>query len=133
MNNQNKFIEALRYITGVSEQYADTAWYTLNDNGKKSPTLSARNYAKRFNLKILNSTIEKMIMYHVRECTNRKAIRTPGNYENILNDKTSATWGWAEPLRYNGYLIVISQPSPTHKDTEPVAFYDYIADTDKPA
>ncbi len=44
------FISELIAITGVSEEYAIAAWFTLDACGKDNPRQSAKIYAHRFNL-----------------------------------------------------------------------------------
>lgn len=46
----NQFIKELRRITGVSEEYANAAWYTIHST--ESPVVAANYYANRFYLRI---------------------------------------------------------------------------------
>jgi len=48
MDKQQMFTDELRRISGVSVEYANAAWFTLNRHDQ--PITSAREYCRRFDL-----------------------------------------------------------------------------------
>ena len=60
--------------------------------------------------------------------TNAKVSRDKGNFEDIFNDKTVASWGWTVPLRHNGQRVVYLIFSPAKKGDTQTVFYDFISD-----
>ena len=54
--------------------------------------------------------------------------RNKGEFQNILNDMTSASWGWTTPISYAGQKIVYLTFSPAKKGDKQLIFYDFITD-----
>ena len=54
--------------------------------------------------------------------------RDEGNFWNIHEDRSVASWGWNEPLEFEGYRIVYLIVSPAHKGAKQSVYFDYITD-----
>lgn len=70
-------------------------------------------------------TIDSQVKELMKE-TNSTAEHFKDQFWNMCNDKTSASWGWAEPLRFKGLVIVWLTFSPQHKGDKQRLFYDYM-------
>lgn len=46
--NQQNFVKALKQLTGLSNQYADSAWLTLSDEDREKPFTAAISYYCRY-------------------------------------------------------------------------------------
>lgn len=56
--------------------------------------------------------------------------RAKGDFCDFLSDKTSASWGWSEPLSYLRHRIVYLQFSPKTKGCKMPVFYDYVTENE---
>ena len=54
--------------------------------------------------------------------------RSRGRFQNMLNDKISASWGWTTPVSYAGQKIVYLTFSPEKKGDKQSIFYDFVTD-----
>lgn len=59
---------------------------------------------------------------------NANVQRDKGQFQNILDDKTAASWGWTSPVSYEGQKIVYLTFSPAKKGEKQSIFYDFITD-----
>ena len=71
--------------------------------------------------------MEKEILQFVKDTVNEQAQRSKGEFWSIHNDRSSASWGWEEPLKYKIYRIVFLCFSPRKKENSKGGiFFDYI-------
>ncbi len=73
-------------------------------------------------------TIDTEILKFAKENINEDITRFKGEFWNIYNSKSSASWGWVEPLKFKGYKIVYLMGSPQHKGDKRPCYFDYISD-----
>jgi hypothetical protein len=55
---------------------------------------------------------------------------TEGQFDSFCEGKSSASWGWNVPLKYNGYRIAWLQFSPPHIGEKGIVYFDYITEKD---
>lgn len=78
--------------------------------------------------------IDAVILDWMHENVNDIAVRFKGDFWWMFNDKTSASWGWTEPEKVNGYRVVWLHRSSekryaqTGGGDESSAVYDFITE-----
>ena len=72
--------------------------------------------------------MDKEILQYIKSVTEDNATHSKGEFWNIYNDKTVASWGWTEPLKYKDYRIVWLSFSPQKKGQPGGVLFDYITD-----
>ncbi len=71
-------------------------------------------------------TIHQEVCGHVKEGINENSSYFAGEFWKIFNSKSSASWGWAEPLRFKGLVIVWLTFSPPSKGEHSYTYFDYM-------
>lgn len=71
--------------------------------------------------------MSKEILQFIKDKVGEPAQHSEGEFWNIHNDRSSASWGWNEPLKYKNYRIVFLSFSPRKKENfKGGIFFDYI-------
>ena len=65
------------------------------------------------------------IAAHLESLHLKRAVHSPGSFEEILTSKCSSTWGWIEPLRFKGFAIVWHNLSPQHPGGTGLLVFDF--------
>ena len=54
--------------------------------------------------------------------------RAKGEFKNYLESSSVTSWGWIEPIQFEGQRIVFHQVSPAHKGCKSCCFYDFVSE-----
>lgn len=58
----------------------------------------------------------------------KTVIHSSNDFWNMYHSKSSVSWGWLEPLDFNGYKIVYFSFSPLKKGEKGAILFDYITE-----
>ena len=73
-------------------------------------------------------SMAKNILEHMKINVRENITHFPGEFWKIYNSKSSATWGWTVPIKFEGYRIVYAIFSPICKGEKGMCYFDYITD-----
>ena len=72
--------------------------------------------------------MKNKVLQFIEEQTGKKCVRDEGAFWDIYNSKTSASWGWNEPLEFEDVRIVYLSFSPQKKGEEGLVSFDFLSE-----
>lgn len=74
---------------------------------------------------------EAKLVEHIREIIpdkNANVSRAKGDFWNMANSSSVVSWGWTEPIAFEGFRFVYFSFSPKSKGQKGSVFYDFITE-----
>ncbi len=72
--------------------------------------------------------MEDKVLQFIKEQTGKRCVRSKGNFWDMYNSKTSASWGWTAPIKFENVRIVYLSFSPHKKGDTGLVSFDFLSE-----